>query len=970
MSARRSNVLPLVFLFVIVAFSVRADARVIVVPHFLERVGLVNSTAATFDTQFFVTYTGGLSDGDLAPGVMVNLYIFDDLTGQPLLSATNAAVCDPCSFNVSAANRKAIGTVEGLANSVGGLPRPEVTGYMAFEIKNDPLAADVSSFVINSHFLPPFPTPPPLPTPPPPPDLSSRVNLSCPPPPLRGHRGPIGSGQHEGETFGGCPPATFVEDSWMATLPEFQEDAAANNESFNIAQDISVVYTAGLAGSETGTGATARLRIYDGLFGHPLLSATNQPVCDPCSVDLTMTDRKRTFSFDELIRAAGGFPRPNVTGFATVEVSGDTRKVVMDPRSLRTLDSANRVEFVNQAMIFRMQAPPPIQLGYVLPTIIETPGTVNTTQFTYDTLISMSYTGGLPGIPGGGGAEVDLHLLDDATGLPMTHNGQNVCSPCTYQLAPTNRKISIRVNDLITARGAFDAGTKLGFGLLVVRGQDPDAVNVLGFVVNAHTSPFDLSVFGFAPQPTPAEAQFGPGTDGRADPRLILSAEYKLPHFRDRVGKASNTQYTLDSEIHAVYNGESSAMLELYLYDQATSLPLLSSTGQSVCNPCTLPLNTVTKKRRIIFDDLITAAGGFPRPDVSGFARMRITGDVPNVALLNMLINAHTGPNDVSISQLPHRRLLRRVTDFDMNGDGRADKPIFRVGDPLGVLFYILHTGSNFFRSFQWGSPGDKVVPGDIDGDAKTDFIVYRPPNNTFYGVQSSDSTFRMETIRTGQLSDAPGARDWDGDGKDELLIFTSVNVIIGRSEPRIDPGEAAPNAQMYFHFRPTRNNPNGAVTTIPWGTTGDEPLRGDFDGDGKADAAVFRPSNAVWYILNSSDGSVRFDSWGLASDRRVAGDYDGDGIDDLAVYRDGIWHIKGSLTGYRALQWGLSTDVLVPADYDGDGRTDIAVWRPSNGIWYVLESSHGGGSFVQFGQAGDRPLQCVADTTSTASCP
>jgi hypothetical protein len=86
--------------------------------------------------------------------------------------------------------------------------------------------------------------------------------------------------------------------------------------------------------------------------------------------------------------------------------------------------------------------------------------------------------------------------------------------------------------------------------------------------------------------------------------------------------------------------------------------------------------------------------------------------------------------------------------------------------------------------------------------------------------------------------------------------------------------------------------------------------------------------------------------------------DFDGDGKSDIAVYRDGGWYIlRSSDGGGTYMEWGgLPQDIPVPADYDGDGKADVAVYR--DGTWFIIRSSDGAWTLVGWGGlAQDIPL-------------
>ena len=259
---------------------------------------------------------------------------------------------------------------------------------------------------------------------------------------------------------------------------------------------------------------------------------------------------------------------------------------------------------------------------------------------------------------------------------------------------------------------------------------------------------------------------------------------------------------------------------------------------------------------------------------------------------------------------------------------------------PSSGAWWFLNQNSQVTAQ-QWGTAGDVALPGDYDGDGRSDIAVYRPSNGSWYVFPSSSPAFSMQF---GISSDTPKPADYDGDGKTDICVVRVVN-----------------NTLQWYTF----NSSNSQISYATFGLAGDVPVPGDYDGDGKADIAVWRPSNGVWYYMGTSDNQLHGVSWGSSNDKPIVGDYDGDRRADFAVWRpDGTWSILFSSGGSKTTSFGFqASDVPVASDYDGDGKTDVAVWRPSNGTWYIQQC---GSQFmqsncafreIQFGQNGDVPV-------------
>ena len=273
-----------------------------------------------------------------------------------------------------------------------------------------------------------------------------------------------------------------------------------------------------------------------------------------------------------------------------------------------------------------------------------------------------------------------------------------------------------------------------------------------------------------------------------------------------------------------------------------------------------------------------------------------------------------------------------RQAGYDRSNDGKADPTYFR---PSNGTWNVLNSAGGT-NTLLFGLSGDIITAGDYTGDGQTDVSTYRSAANTwFYSTSQTTPQSNVTYVPWGVSGDIPVPSDYDRDGKSDVAVWR-------------------PSDGFWYVLRSSNNT----VLYRQWGANGDTPVTGDFDGDLINDFVIVRPNEAgvtpnyQWYLLQSNFdyGFPLTTRWGTAGDRIVPGDYDGNGKTDIAVFRpsDGIWYVIPSNastainTARLGFQWGMIGDIPQPADYDGDKRTDYAVLRPSTGVWYISNSNNG----------------------------
>lgn len=177
----------------------------------------------------------------------------------------------------------------------------------------------------------------------------------------------------------------------------------------------------------------------------------------------------------------------------------------------------------------------------------------------------------------------------------------------------------------------------------------------------------------------------------------------------------------------------------------------------------------------------------------------------------------------------------------DWNGDGVATPGRFESG-----RWFVTDGAVN---KQQWqllatlGASGNIPVVGDVDGDSKADVGVF--VNGDWQWRLATGSAGPRENF--GAPGDVPVVGDWDADGRDDIGVFRGgtwilrvLNVRKGKvpwagTDVTVTPIPAAKAATLTFSF----------------GSAGDVPVVGDWNGDGRSTPGVVR-AGSQWILART----------------------------------------------------------------------------------------------------------------------
>jgi YVTN family beta-propeller protein len=269
---------------------------------------------------------------------------------------------------------------------------------------------------------------------------------------------------------------------------------------------------------------------------------------------------------------------------------------------------------------------------------------------------------------------------------------------------------------------------------------------------------------------------------------------------------------------------------------------------------------------------------------------------------------------------------------------------------------------------------GRFIGPGPGGATVASKVGVFRPGAGTFYLDVNGSGTWEGcgtdRCLAIGMSGDIPLVGDWNGTGSEKVGLFR--------------PSDGT----FYLDFNGNGQwDGCGTDRCLQVGLLNDLPVVGDWNGTGRAQVGVFRPSAGTFYLDYNGNGvwdgcgTDRCLQIGVSGDVPLVGDWNHTGTSKVGVFRpsagtfyldyngNGVWDGCGS---DRCLSIGLSGDIPLVGDWNGTGGSKVGVFRPTDGTFYL--DYNGSGTWEgcgtdrcsQIGLNGDTPL--VGDWTASGT--
>ncbi len=293
---------------------------------------------------------------------------------------------------------------------------------------------------------------------------------------------------------------------------------------------------------------------------------------------------------------------------------------------------------------------------------------------------------------------------------------------------------------------------------------------------------------------------------------------------------------------------------------------------------------------------------------------------------------------------------------YDDNIVYRADGNWYLAENPGS---YVAGTAPVTSTASWGGAAGDAPMVGDVNGDGVDDVLVTRDVGGNY-------SWFAGHTDATGQIGSQayPGA---DSSAASFGTIANNAGNFLADVTGNGADDAVTINAGFNWYCLPSAAGglgSGGAVSgPTQFGLTGDQPIMGDFDGDGFTDIGVYRQAGGNIYWNGSAGGVMGAGGLGPigqigagATDSLLIGNLNGDAFDDAVMVRqtgagliqwfglinDGTGFLDYFNDGTTIVSFGLDgTDVPFLEDINGDGMDDIGIIRDT--AHYVTYTTAGG---------------------------